>query len=127
MALHKSSEQLLKKVFKILELPHNDWVATATLAESIGVKPAKIRSVLEWYTNNHDDERIEWRKPSSRLVEWRSKFKSVQHKDFVKQSHPDDPLIDGLADMLGQKEKYRQALLKIRQVIDDALGDVISH
>lgn len=129
MALRKDSLKLLRQAVKILNGANNEWVTTTYLSGKLGVESAKIRGVLDWQINNTDNSYIEWKK-EGRFVLWRSNLVHKAYEPVQDMAHyeiPDGGLIDGIAEVLGNKEKYRQALLKIRQVIDDALGDVISH
>lgn len=128
MALQKDGAKLLRRALKILNGVDNHWVSTKYISDQMDVSPAKVRGLLEWNINNIEDCYIEGRK-SGRIVEWRSNQVTKLHdpEPLVNVPEVDVVFIDGLAEVLGNKEKYRQALLKIRQVIDDALGDVISH
>jgi len=136
--LSKGNDNLRKKALRILMNSEGKWIETAYIAQALEETPTIVRRVLTWHRDNLKSPKypkVTRRKDSPRVVSWRAVERFSKHGEITIRegteaptkentpSHPDDGLIEGLANLLGGKERYRQSLMKIRDIVNEALSD----
>lgn len=129
--LSEFNTALLQDTLAYLKAFDGKWITTANLSIEGSVAPKDIRNVLEWHRQNGNSPEVQRMKRSARVVEWRlvdaePEGTAWDGPEVLVLSnvteHRHDGLIESLGDVLGENEKYRQTLMKIREMITQAIG-----